>query len=121
MRAIGSRRVLVRGDGLLVETVAAEAQRACARFGGTTTHLSTHLAATGDDGDAPEADLVLTLVPQCEQLGDEGFALARTSGNVTTVEAGTPPACCTASSMSCDSAKPRSPTTCRPTACNGRP
>jgi len=90
LRAIGSRRVLVRGDGLLVETVAAEAQRACARFGGTTTHLSTHLAATGDDGDAPEADLVLTLVPQCEQLGDEGFALARTSGNVTTVEAGTP-------------------------------
>ncbi|MEK8104992.1 hypothetical protein NKG94_06840 [Micromonospora sp. M12] len=33
-RALGSRRILVHGDGLLVDTVLDEVSRACARYGG---------------------------------------------------------------------------------------
>ena len=93
LRALGSRRVLVHGEGLLVETVAAEAQLACARYGGVATHLpaideSAESAASA--ADAPDADLVLSLAPQRAELGDEGFTIARTSGGVTTVEAAKP-------------------------------
>jgi alpha-glucuronidase len=90
LRPLGSRRVLVRGEGLLVETVAAEATRACARFGGRATHLP---AAAGDGAESG-AELVLALSPAdggggesgegdtagLPELGDEGFAISRVEG-----------------------------------------
>ncbi|MFY1698179.1 alpha-glucuronidase [Solwaraspora sp. WMMA2101] len=86
-RAIGSRRVLVAGDGLLVDTVHAEVRAACARFGGSVTRLSI-------DGDA---DLLFALTGDTSDtddgtgsgLGDEGYALGR-AGGLTTVSANAP-------------------------------
>ncbi|WP_034261503.1 alpha-glucuronidase [Actinospica robiniae] len=93
LRALGSRRVVVRGEGLLVETVAAETQNACARFGGVATFLPSaaeNAEGTESAADIPAADLVFSLAPQREELGDEGFEIARTSGDVTTVHAAAP-------------------------------
>ncbi|HEX3649764.1 MAG TPA: alpha-glucuronidase, partial [Pseudonocardiaceae bacterium] len=93
-RALGSRRVLVCGDGPLVETVAGEVEAACRRFGGVATWLREGPAA----GDQPRPDLVLGLgsspqlvrpVGAAGPLGTEGFALAR-SDSVTVVFADRP-------------------------------
>ncbi|MCW6004202.1 alpha-glucuronidase [Micromonospora sp. CPCC 205371] len=68
-RAVGSRRVAVHGDGLLVDTVRAE------------------VAAAGSSSSSPH-DLVLS-IGSSGSLGDEGFALSRADG-VTTVVANAP-------------------------------
>jgi alpha-glucuronidase len=73
--AVGSRRTLVQGDGLLVDTVRHEVAQACARYGGSL------------DGNGP-VDLVLRLDPGAT-LGPDGFTLARQDG-VTEVLAGEP-------------------------------
>ncbi|MCQ4207520.1 alpha-glucuronidase [Streptomyces longispororuber] len=72
-RAVGSRRVQVRGEGPLVDTVRAEVADARARFGGAA--------------DGP-ADLVLCLDGTGDE-GPEGFTLERTAGR-TTVTAAAP-------------------------------
>jgi alpha-glucuronidase len=72
-RAVGSRRVRVRGDGLLVDTVRDEIGRACARFGGKA------------DADDAELTLELTAGP----WGEEGFGLTR-RGDATVVLADRP-------------------------------
>ena len=95
-RALGSRRIVVCGDGPLVETIAHEAAEACARYGG--------LAARGS-GEGARTDLVLalgsatlptTLIQRAAELaesfgalGEEGFALVRREG-VTVVVADGP-------------------------------
>lgn len=71
MRPVGSRRVLVEGDGPLVRTVLDELRRACGLYGGTV------------GGDGPP-DLVLALSDG--GAGPEGFVLSR-DGGVTTVAA----------------------------------
>lgn len=76
-RAIGTRRTLVLGDGLLVDTVAGEVARACERFGGG-------LRRGGDTGHG--AELVLALA-EPDAAGAEGFELSR-AGDVTRVRAG---------------------------------
>ncbi|MCH5672250.1 alpha-glucuronidase [Streptomyces gilvus] len=50
-RALGGRRILIRGSGPLVETVHAEAAEACARFGGALVSKDPELVleSTGDD------------------------------------------------------------------------
>ncbi|AEB45942.1 alpha-glucuronidase [Micromonospora maris] len=53
-RAIGVRRILVRGEGTLVDTVQAEVERATHRYGGAVWRNPT-------DVDLPSADLVLAL------------------------------------------------------------
>ncbi|MEW2477501.1 alpha-glucuronidase [Micromonospora gifhornensis] len=53
-RAIGVRRILVRGEGTLVDTVQAEVERATHRYGGAVWRNPT-------DADLPPADLVLAL------------------------------------------------------------
>ena len=89
-RALGSRRVLVHGDGGLVETVRDEVAQACDRYG-----------SGGDRSDGGAFDLVLALttaeplpgaaevvreeLSRCggqnpDALGPEGFALARRDG-----------------------------------------
>lgn len=99
-RALGSRGVLVRGEGRLVDTVAREIDAACARYGGT---LRRELGGGGDSGDNGHRafDLILTLstatplpepaahVEPSGTLGDEGFVLARRDG-VTVVVADRP-------------------------------
>jgi alpha-glucuronidase len=74
-RALGSRHVLVRGEGTLVETVLHEVAQACGRYGGSVQ-------------DTEQPDLVLALTTTAE-LGDEGFLLAR-DGGVTVVQADGP-------------------------------
>jgi alpha-glucuronidase len=103
-RALGSRHVVVCGDGLLVETVAGEVGAACARFGGVTTRLRGDGAAA--EGGRPDLVLMLgsstaLLSAHLAQLvegsgagkagpsGTEGFALARWGG-VTVVLADRP-------------------------------
>ncbi|WP_428962341.1 alpha-glucuronidase [Micromonospora fluostatini] len=96
-RALGSRRVLVHGDGPLVDTVETEVTWACSRFGGQ--------ALVAPYRDEP-VDLVLALrwagplpapatralAPLNETgggLGDEGFLLTRV-GDTTVLLAGGP-------------------------------
>ena len=96
-RPLGSRRVLLRGAGLLVDTVHQELAAACDRYGG-----SLHHPTTGVDRDAADRqpyDLVLALAtedalpaaaaavrarltdePGATDLGAEGYALARHEG-----------------------------------------
>ncbi|GIH49770.1 alpha-glucuronidase [Microbispora rosea] len=81
-RAIGARRTLVLGDGLLAGTVHDEVAQACARYGGRVRR---------DAGSEPY-DLVLALttaevppgvagaVRPDSALGDEGYVLARRDG-----------------------------------------
>ncbi|MEU0560792.1 alpha-glucuronidase [Dactylosporangium sp. NPDC006015] len=73
LRAIGSRRVSVRGDGLLVRTVIAEVAQACGRYGGAVV--------------SGGADLVLAV--STVECGPEGFAVSR-DGGITTVAAADP-------------------------------
>ncbi|AVT38517.1 alpha-glucuronidase [Plantactinospora sp. BB1] len=97
-RAIGSRRTLVRGTGALVDTVRDEVAGACARFGGTVTHLPAEqrqrtgehdgpydlVFALGTAGPLPAgaAALAAEIGPGSEPdgLGPEGFAVARRDG-----------------------------------------
>ena len=78
-RALGSRRVLVQGGGLLVETVRDEIARACDRYGGSLRRA--------DGTDDEPADLVFALGGS--ELGDEGYALTNRDG-VTTLRADQP-------------------------------
>ncbi|MEU6432178.1 alpha-glucuronidase [Microbispora sp. NPDC046973] len=90
-RAIGSRRTLVLGDGLLAGTVHDEVAEACARYGG-------HVRRGAEDG---PYDLVLALttadglpgvageVRPGSAIGAEGYLLARRDG-VTVVLADDP-------------------------------
>ncbi|WP_406441732.1 alpha-glucuronidase [Streptomyces sp. NBC_01613] len=71
-RPIGTRRMLVRGSGPLVDTVHGEVARACERFGGRVER----------DAAPGPFDLVLELTgPQ--ELGDEGFTCRREDGRTT--------------------------------------
>ncbi len=113
-RAIGSRRTLVHGTGLLVETVHDEAAQACARYGGQvrraggTGPFDLVLALSTPESPAPEAAAVLAASSKTgAALGDEGFLLARQDG-VTVVLAESRPVCCTACSTWCGSASRRS-------------
>ncbi|MFC4999029.1 alpha-glucuronidase [Dactylosporangium cerinum] len=76
LRAVGSRRVLIQGDGLLVDTVRAELSGACERFGGTV------------GGDGP-FDLVLKLSSGRLPPDPDVFVLSRAAG-VTVVRADEP-------------------------------
>ncbi|HEY3869932.1 MAG TPA: alpha-glucuronidase [Actinocrinis sp.] len=105
-RALGSRRVAVWGDAVLAETVAREADQACALFGGSVTRRSEG-ADGGSPGDGASPDLLLALesaslgqlnaaaLAEARQtaddaaLGDEGFVLVRRDG-VTVVLGGGP-------------------------------
>ncbi|MDQ1288359.1 MAG: alpha-glucuronidase [Actinomycetota bacterium] len=60
-QAVGSRRVLVHGSGLLAETVASEVARACERYGGSVRR-SGDRPGTAGQGDTDDVDLVLALV-----------------------------------------------------------
>jgi alpha-glucuronidase len=84
-RAVGSRRVLVVGDGDLVTTVVDELACACAAFGGTLRHASAADQPLWTD----EFDLALTLASRAGDIGAEGFVLARADG-VTRVTADEP-------------------------------
>ncbi|MFB9239891.1 alpha-glucuronidase [Plantactinospora siamensis] len=106
--ALGARRALVCGAGLLVQTVRDELAAAAARYGGKVT---AGAAAAGPAGPAGAAgagapELVLALAgagplpgpaaavlaghdPAADALGDEGFLLARRAG-VTVVLADRP-------------------------------
>ncbi|WP_433124556.1 alpha-glucuronidase [Micromonospora sp. CA-240977] len=95
-RTLGARRVLVHGDGLLVDTVLDEVSRACARYGGRVWHNPSWDV---------DVDLVLALrgagelpAPAVEAarddvgdgtLGKEGFLLTH-AGQVTVVVADAP-------------------------------
>ncbi|MFD5158155.1 alpha-glucuronidase [Streptomyces hawaiiensis] len=80
-RAVGSRRTLIRGSGLLVETVHGEVAEACRRFGGRVVR-----DASDDDG---PYGLVLGLgTDGLELLGEEGFTLAREGGTTTVTARG---------------------------------
>jgi alpha-glucuronidase len=84
LRAIGSRRTLVRGDGRLVRTVLDEVTRACRGHGGSVRHVVEPRAdPTGVDG----FDLVLAR--STAAVGEDAFLLARESG-VTRVVADDP-------------------------------
>ncbi|WP_433496365.1 alpha-glucuronidase [Sphaerimonospora sp. CA-214678] len=89
-RAIGSRRVLVRGEGPLVETVREEVAGACARYGGAHggdqhAHAGPYdlvLALTTAEplpGVAAEVLAELRRLPD-PTIGEQGFALARRDG-----------------------------------------
>src|SRR4051812_35362583 len=79
LRPVGSRRTVVHGSGVLVETVRHEVDEACARYGG-------RLLDNAADG---PVDLELTLATDDEALTAEGYVLARRDG-VTIVRAGGP-------------------------------
>jgi alpha-glucuronidase len=110
LRALGSRRVLILGEGQLTETVAYEVARACARYGGSSRHEGgVGVDGDGDGGGGGGArsvgrgsyDAVLALtgvaasadvaadVAEPGALGAEGFAVARRDG-VTVVLADQP-------------------------------
>lgn len=103
-RELGSRPVLVHGDGLLVDTVLDEVSRACARYGGRVWHgppwqvdadLVLALREAGPVPNAAAEAARLGATPAVNgagdgALGDEGYLLARTNG-VTVVLADAPP------------------------------
>ncbi|MEV4413180.1 alpha-glucuronidase [Catellatospora sp. NPDC049609] len=79
--ALGSRRTLVIGEGLLVDTVVRELEAACARHGGAVHHRE-------DPPHPHEFDLIMAvhsaagaLAAQAPgDLGTEGYAVARSDG-----------------------------------------
>ncbi|MFI7336663.1 alpha-glucuronidase [Streptomyces sp. NPDC050085] len=80
LRAVGARRVCVRGEGLLVDTVRSEVAHAVAGFGGSL------------EPDDSGCDLLLTLDADADADGDqgpEGCTLTRTA-RCTTVTAAAP-------------------------------
>ncbi|MFD6563717.1 alpha-glucuronidase [Micromonospora profundi] len=101
-RSLGARRVLVHGDGPLVDTVLDEVARACARYGGRMWHspswdVDVDLVLTLRHADALPSSTAqaaraageAALIDDGRTLGDEGFLLAR-AGDVTVVLADTP-------------------------------
>ncbi|WDQ02116.1 alpha-glucuronidase [Micromonospora chalcea] len=102
-RELGSRPVLVHGDGLLVDTVLGEVSRACARYGGRLWHgppwpvdadLVLALRGAGPVPNAAAETVRLGATPAVNgtgdgALGDEGYLLTRASG-VTVVLADAP-------------------------------
>ncbi|WP_328631597.1 alpha-glucuronidase [Streptomyces sp. NBC_00356] len=76
LRGVGGRRVLVRGEGALVDTVRTEVTDACAKFGGKVV----------EEGEAYE---LLFQVAGGGNQGAEGFSLERGGGRAT-VTAATP-------------------------------
>ncbi|MYS76943.1 alpha-glucuronidase, partial [Streptomyces sp. SID5926] len=85
-RAVGTRRVLVRGTGPLVDTVRGEVAAACERFGGTPLR---------EDAAPADADLVLELTAggadgfdDVGAFGDEGFGYVREGGRATVTASG---------------------------------
>lgn len=115
LRALGSRRVLVLGEGELARTVLNEVAQACARYGGTVRHwaptvIDLTIAAHPVDAGMEPFECVLALStaspvpadlaevgsrlrPLLEEhagaMGEEGFVLAR-ADRVTTVLADAP-------------------------------
>ncbi|MEV5340637.1 alpha-glucuronidase [Streptomyces sp. NPDC052676] len=85
-RALGSRRVLVHGDGLLADTVYDEVTAACAEFGGEAARVAEPDA---DDPGRPYDLLLRTRPEHLDRLGEEGFFLERRDGR-TTVTAAAP-------------------------------
>jgi alpha-glucuronidase len=80
LRAVGSRRTLIRGSGPLVETVHGEVAEACRRFGGRVVRDAS------DDG---PYDLALGLgTDGPELLGEEGFTFACEGGTTTVTACG---------------------------------
>jgi alpha-glucuronidase len=80
LRAVGSRRTLIRGSGPLVETVHGEVAEACRRFGGRVVRDAS------DDG---PYDLALGLGTEGpELLGEEGFTFACEGGTTTVTACG---------------------------------
>ena len=102
LRAVGSARVLVYGDGSIMQTVLQELQSACQRYGGTVRHVPTGAA---EPADGEVFDLILALsqaaaLPAAavaardgladeQPLGESGYALAGEAG-VTVVLAEAP-------------------------------
>ncbi|WP_328501228.1 alpha-glucuronidase [Streptomyces sp. NBC_00457] len=80
-RPLGTRRTLIRGSGLLVETVHGEVADACARFGGRVDR-------DPGPGAGVSYDLVLELKPGLGDLGDEEFACGRENGRTTVSASG---------------------------------
>lgn len=95
-RAIGSRRSLVCGEGMLVDTVRDEMARACARYGGSVDRPPPRPASAHRPAAGASYELVLALVPAAllpiaaaavdvgyqrrhgaGALGEEGFLLAQ--------------------------------------------
>ncbi|MFE0531498.1 alpha-glucuronidase [Micromonospora parva] len=98
-RSLGARRVLVHGEGLLVDTVLDEVSQACARYGGLVWHSPSWdvdvdlVLALRDAAELPNpsveaaraaGEAALVELGDGETLGDEGFVLAR-AGDVTVV------------------------------------
>ena len=83
--AVGSRRVLTAGEGLLVDTVRLEIAQATAAFSGTVAdvpHDDTQpdlVLALLDHAPQTVAD-VASALREAEPLGEEGFVLARRAG-----------------------------------------
>ncbi|WP_434742696.1 alpha-glucuronidase [Micromonospora sp. SH-82] len=105
-RPLGSRRVLVHGDGPLVDTVLTEVTLACARFGGRVRRSAYPVSSGGDPEPTGPVDVVLALrwagpLPEPAAravaalhergggIGDEGFLLTRVE-EVTVLLAGGP-------------------------------
>ncbi|MBY8875479.1 alpha-glucuronidase [Micromonospora sp. PLK6-60] len=102
-RELGSRAVLVHGDGPVVGTVFDEVSRACARYGGQLRHgppwpvdadLVLALRGVGPVPNASAEAALLGATPAANgtgdpSLGDEGYLLARVNG-VTVVLADAP-------------------------------
>src|SRR5690606_5985110 len=82
-RAIGSRRVLVAGEGPLVETVREEVGRACAGFGGSLADGADLVLATWES----LPDGARAVLDGAEPGGDEEFLIGR-RGGVTVVAGG---------------------------------
>jgi alpha-glucuronidase len=85
-RAVGARRTVVCGDGLVVDTVLDEVARACARYGGSVRHQGPAPAdlvvalSTVDLLPAVLVELRQDLGTGAAALGEEGFALGRHDG-----------------------------------------
>ncbi|WP_444947333.1 alpha-glucuronidase [Micromonospora ureilytica] len=103
-RSLGARRILLHGEGLLVDTVLHEVSRACARYGGRVWHSPSWdvdvdlVLALRDAGELPNpaveaaraaGEAALVELGDGAPLGDEGFVLAR-AGDVTAVLADAP-------------------------------
>ncbi|WP_328438012.1 alpha-glucuronidase [Streptomyces sp. NBC_00444] len=80
-RPLGTRRTLIRGSGLLVETVHGEVADACARFGGRVDR-------DPGPGAGVSYDLVLELKPGLGDLGAEEFACGRENFRTTVSASG---------------------------------
>ncbi|MGN9847296.1 alpha-glucuronidase [Nonomuraea sp. H19] len=87
-RAIGSRRTLVHGDGLLVDTVREEVAQACARYGDGLRPEQADLVLALSTAE-PLPDAAAAVRSESGATGEEGYVLARRDG-VTVVLADAP-------------------------------